>query len=111
MADKYVVEIDDSEFEKKVKDAKGVVVVDFWAKWCGPCHAMAPHLEECAAAYDGRAKFFKIDVDDNPKTAERYEIRSVPTVIFFKDGKILDIGRGALSPTSLRERLERLLSS
>lgn len=111
MSDKYVCEIEDPEFEKKVIGGDGLVVVDFWAKWCGPCHAMAPHLEQCAADYDGRAKFFKIDVDDNPKTAERFEIRSVPTLLFFKGGKVLDTARGALSPASLRERLERLLTA
>ncbi|UCF56867.1 MAG: thioredoxin family protein, partial [Deltaproteobacteria bacterium] len=85
MPESKPVNITDDEFEKEVLQGEGISVVDFWAPWCGPCHTMAPALEAFAAANSGKVKVFKIDSDDNPKTAEKYGIKSIPTVIFFKD--------------------------
>ena len=102
------VHISDSEFEELVINSKGIVVVDFWAVWCGPCHSMAPSLESFARANTGTVKVFKLDVDDNPRTAERFEIRSIPTVIFFKDGEPVDITAGAVSETALQEKLDKI---
>ncbi|NCO59431.1 MAG: thioredoxin [Deltaproteobacteria bacterium CG_4_8_14_3_um_filter_51_11] len=111
MSEPLILHIDDSEFEKEVILAKGLVLVDFWAKWCGPCLSMAPHLDACASEYAGKARIVKLDVDDNPKTSERYAIRSIPTLIFFRDGRPIETVNGAISLGSLKERLDRHLSS
>ncbi len=111
MPEELVSHIDDAGFEQEVLKAKGLVLVDFWAKWCGPCRGMAPHLEACASEYHGRVRIVKLDVDDNPKTAERYDVRSIPTLIFFRHGQPVEIITGALSLGSLKAKLDRLLSS
>ncbi|MFH1487498.1 MAG: thioredoxin [Pseudomonadota bacterium] len=104
------INIDDAEFEEVVLKEEGVSVVDFWAPWCGPCHSMAPSLEAFTKANVGRVKVFKLDVDDHPKTAEKYEIKSVPTVIFFKNGVQADKVLGAMSESALQGKLDALLS-
>ena len=109
MSENRPIEITDARFEDEVINGEGISVVDFWAPWCGPCHTMAPALESFAKANIGMVKVFKLDVDDNPKTAERYEIRSVPTVIFFKDGESVDISARAMSESALQEKLDSLL--
>lgn len=98
----------DDEFEAQVLNADGISVVDFWSPRCGPCHQMAPALDAFSESNAGRVKVFKLDVDDNPKTAERYEIRSVPTVIYFKDGLAMATHRGAMSQVALQSTLEDL---
>ncbi|SPD73043.1 Thioredoxin [uncultured Desulfobacterium sp.] len=110
MATKLSVPIEDDQFEDMVLNAHGVVVVDFWAPRCGTCLQMAPALETFAAANEGTAKIYTLDVDDNPKTSERLEIRSVPTVIFFMNGQVQHISRGAMSAVSLQNKLNELLS-
>jgi thioredoxin 1 len=102
--------ITDDQFEQEVLNHQGISVVDFWAPWCGPCIQMAPGLEAFAASNAGKVTVYKLDVDDNPKIAERFEIRSVPTIIFFKDGQIQHITRGTMSSTSLQKKLNELLS-
>jgi thioredoxin 1 len=102
------VSLSDSQFDEQVLKAKGITVVDFWAPWCGPCHQMAPGLEAFAKANEARVKVFKLDVDDNPKTAEKYEIRSIPTIIFFFDGEPAYVGRGTMSQASLQKKLDEL---
>lgn len=104
------VPIGDAQFEEKVLKASGAVVVDFWAPWCGPCVQMAPALEAFADSNAGKVIVYKLDVDENPKTAERFEIRSVPTIIFFRDGQAQHISRGAMSAASLQNKLNELLS-
>jgi thioredoxin 1 len=110
MTEKKPMSITDDQFEQQVLNHQGISVVDFWAPWCGPCIQMAPALESFAASNAGNVTVYKLDVDDNPKTAERFEIRSVPTIIFFKDGQVQHISRGAMSGASLQNKLNELLS-
>jgi thioredoxin 1 len=105
------MDITDASFEEEVLSVKGVSVVDFWAPWCGPCHSMAPGLESFAEANNGRVKVFKLDVDDNPRIAERFKIRSVPTVVFFRDGEAVDVSPKALSESDMQKKLDSLLKS
>ena len=102
--------IEDAQFEDKVINGRGAIVVDFWAPWCGPCVQMAPALETFAEANAGAVTVYKLDVDENPKTAERFEIRSIPTIIFFMDGEIRHISRGTMSGTGLQNKLNEILS-
>jgi thioredoxin 1 len=102
--------VTDDEFEREVLGQQGIRVVDFWAPWCGPCIQMAPALESFADANAEKVSVYKLDVDENPKTAERFEIRSIPTIIFFKDGQIQHISRGAMSSVSLQNKLNEILS-
>jgi thioredoxin 1 len=111
MANNSPVPIEDAQFEEKVLKSAGAVVVDFWAPWCGPCVQMAPALETFADSNAGKVTVYKLDVDQNPKAAERFEIRSVPTIIFFKDGQIQHISRGIMSVTSLQQKLNEILST
>jgi thioredoxin 1 len=84
---KKVFEFTDKSFKEAVLEAKEPVLVDFWAPWCGPCQLAGPVIEELAKEYEGQVKVVKINVDENPKTAEKYGVMSIPTVIIFKDGK------------------------
>ena len=84
----------DANFEQDVLKADQPVMVDFWAAWCGPCKAIAPVLEELAGEYDGKAKIVKINVDDNPQIASQFGIRSIPTLMVFKDGERVDTVMG-----------------
>jgi len=110
MAKNSPLPIEDAQFEEKVLKAQGTVVVDFWAPWCGPCVQMAPALEAFAEANAGAIRVYKLDVDENPKTAERFEVRSIPTIVFFMNGEIRYISRGAMSGTSLQNKLNELHS-
>ena len=80
------VEVNDSNFDQMVLQSKTPVLVDFWAVWCGPCHMVAPVVEELADEYEGKVTMVKLNVDENPKTASQYGIMSIPTLLIFKDG-------------------------
>jgi thioredoxin 1 len=88
--------VTDANFEAEIEKASGVAVVDFWAEWCGPCRVVGPIIDQLAAEYAGKAKVAKMDVDANPKTGMRFNVRSIPTILFFKDGKVVDTVIGAL---------------
>lgn len=109
MTEGVVQIIDDDGFEEKVERHSGLCLVDFWAPWCGPCHTMTPVLEAFAARHAGSITVFKLDADDNPKTAEHYGIRSVPTLIFFRDGEPLRIHQGAMGTEELEQALGEIM--
>lgn len=106
----WIVEAGEGNFAAEVAGAP-LVLVDFWAEWCGPCKMIAPFVEEIAQEYDGRVKVAKMDVDANPETPLRYGIRAIPTLLIFKGGKAVDQIVGAVPKAILRRRLEAALSS
>jgi len=110
MSEHTPISLNDAQFSQEVLHGQGLAVVDFWAPWCGPCLQMAPALVAFAEANQGKVRVFKLDVDDNPKTAERYEIRSIPTLIFFRDGEPVYASRGAMTQAKLQEQLDRLVA-
>jgi thioredoxin 1 len=100
--------VTDAEFEREIEQHKGLAVVDFWATWCGPCRMIAPMLEQLAAEYQGKAKVVKLDVDANQRTASRFNVRSIPTILFFKDGKVVDQVIGAVPKPHLDKKFKEL---
>lgn len=99
--------ITEKNFEEKTKS--GVVVVDFFATWCGPCRMLAPTLEELSKEYEGKAKIYKVDVDNDENLARSFGILSIPTLLFFKDGAMKDKHVGYLSKDELVEKIEKLI--
>jgi thioredoxin 1 len=104
-----VLEITDQDFEDEVLKSDLPVVVDFWAPWCGPCNLIAPLTEKLADEFDGKFKFCKLNVDENPKTAVRYQIMSIPLLLFFRYGQLIDSSLGALPESTIRPKVEALL--
>ncbi len=95
-----VAKFTDSDFQKNI-DAESLTVVDFWAEWCGPCKMVAPVIEELSEDYDGKVTFGKVNVDHNPETSMKYGIRSIPTILYFKAGEIVDKVVGAVPKSRL----------
>lgn len=104
-----VIEFTDANFQQEVLQSKEPVLVDFWAVWCMPCRAIAPAVEALATEYKGRAKVGKLNVDENMQTAARYGIRSIPTLLVFKDGKPVDQIVGVQPKDKLAAALDRVL--
>ena len=100
----------DENFSEEVLNSKLPVLVDFWAAWCGPCRMVAPIVEELATEYDGKAKVAKLDVDAAQKTAMEFEIRSIPTLLIFKAGKVSDQVIGAIRKEQIAEKLDAALA-
>jgi thioredoxin 1 len=99
------VELNDSNFEKEVLQSETPVLVDFWAVWCGPCRAIAPVVEEMAKEYDGKLKVGKLDVDNNPETSVKFGIRSIPTLLVFKGGRVVEQIVGARPRQNLIDKV------
>ena len=108
MAEAGAVHLTEQNFDEALTAAQGLMMVDFWAEWCGPCRAIAPVLEELARESSGRVTLAKVNVDENPGLAARYGIRSIPTVLFVKDGKVADQVIGAVPKAKLKEKLVTL---
>lgn len=96
-------------WDTEVLKADGLVMVDFWAAWCGPCRMVSPIVDELAREYAGKIKVLKLNTDENPEVAGRYQIMGIPTIMFFKDGKTVDKLVGALSKSQYKEKIDSLL--
>ena len=103
------IEITDANFEELVLKSDKPVVVDFWAEWCGPCRMVGPIVEELAKDYEGKALIGKVNVDDNNEISSRFGIRNIPTILFLKNGEIVDKQVGAVQKAVLAEKLDKLL--
>ena len=99
--------VTDADFESEIEKHQGLAVVDFWAEWCGPCRLIAPIVDQLAAEYQGKAKVAKLDVDSNQRTAMKYNVRSIPTVLFFKNGKLVDQVVGAVPRAHLESKFRQ----
>ena len=99
----------DANFKQEVLQAKEPVVVDFWATWCGPCRMVGPVIEELSGEYAGKVKIGKVDVDENSAVAGQYGIMSIPTIMFFKNGQVMEQLVGAASKSELKKKIDSLL--
>lgn len=102
----HVRELTDANFAKEIKNSQGLAVVDFWASWCQPCLALAPTIEAIAEHYKDKIKVGKLNVDDEQQTATSYGIRSLPTVLFFKDGEVVDNVVGLVPKDTILKKIE-----
>jgi thioredoxin 1 len=107
MSEKLIT-ITDQNFADEIAETKGLAMVDFWAEWCGPCRIVAPYVEQLAVEYDGKGlRVGKLDVDANPSVASRFGIRSIPSILFFKDGEHVDTVIGAVPKAQLEQKIQK----
>jgi thioredoxin 1 len=105
MSGKYLAATDQN-FKAEILESDKLVLVDFWAAWCGPCMMLGPVIEELAGDYEGRAVIAKLNVDENPNTAAQYGVRSIPTMLLFKEGKVIDQMVGAMPKNMIAKKLD-----
>jgi thioredoxin 1 len=103
--------VTDATFADEVEKASGLTLIDFWAVWCGPCRMVAPIVEQLAQEYSGKLKVLKLDVDNNMQTSARFNIRSIPSLLFFKDGKLVDTVVGAVPRQFLERKVQEHLAA
>ena len=109
MAGKHPVHVSDDVWAQEIDSHNGLALVDFWATWCGPCQVIAPVIEQLAEEYDGRVKVAKLDTDANQRTTVKYNVRSIPSVLLFKNGQLVETVVGAVPKPYLVEKIERHL--
>ena len=103
------IHVTDADFDEVVLKSDIPVMVDFWAEWCGPCKMIAPIVDDLSKEFDGKAKMVKLDVDNNSGTAVKFGIRNIPTLLFFKDGVVVDKQVGVVAKAALAEKLNKLV--
>ena len=103
-----LTDVTDSDFDSEVLQSKLPVIVDFWAEWCAPCRAIAPIVKELAGEYEGKVRIVKMNIDENPAAPGRYGIRSIPTLLAFQDGQVVEQVQGARPKSALEEMVQRL---
>ena len=106
-----VTKLTEEMYQKEVMETEKKVVIDFWADWCGPCKMMAPVIEALSDSYQGKIQFGKLNIDENPEVAEKYRIISIPTLLLFKNGELVDTIVGLTSAPELRTSLNQILKS
>lgn len=106
---KNVQQVSDQNFDQQVLQAGKPAFVDFWAPWCGPCRIIGPIVEDLAPRYEGKAVIAKINVDESPATAQKFQVTSIPTLLMFKDGKVVDRAVGAMPRSELQKFIDRNL--
>ena len=104
-----VIDISDHDFDQKVIKSSKPVLVDMWAPWCVPCRKVAPIVDKLSEKYDGKCQFFKMNIDENPKTKSRFRVMSLPMLLFFKDGLAIDTVVGAASESALVRKVENII--
>jgi len=106
-----IMKVSDAEFPGRVLDSRRLSVVDFWATWCVPCRKLDDVLEDMARRYDGKVSFYRVDVNESGGTASRYAVRSIPTLLFFDGGEVVDQAVGSVSREDIEEKLAKLLGT